>query len=377
MVPHAMPKQEKAWFCSPSQSAGERAPESVATPATEVRAPEPTPVAPHERERRSTPPIPAPRVSWRLLLLTSSDTDTYIASESATAIFRFVFFLPACAVRFRKCDLSTSKGKIGIRFEAACILDRVDRDAPILKVSLQTRSEGALRECLRVACHTRARARERSRRPTEHLRNRRFVCQTLAGTYGRAFSGPRRPRVDARAYHRRDSRSRATTIRGDALSSNRRSEARSGDDGLRRGRFETKGASAHRSRQDINAHIAPARSEARRLERHPSSSGAPVIVAFVVERTQPYSRRVRASSRSSKSKSISPGAPRSRRANRGGRDARTRRHDSHVLSPLRRARARVERSQGPTRRLTRLSRPTRRMRATNATRNVKRKTTGG
>lgn len=206
MVPHAMPKQEKAWFCSPSQSAGERAPESVATPATEVRAPEPTPVAPHERERRSTPPIPAPRVSWRLLLLTSSDTDTYIASESATAIFRFVFFLPACAVRFRKCDLSTSKGKIGIRFEAACILDRVDRDAPILKVSLQTRSEGALRECLRVACHTRARARERSRRPTEHLRNRRFVCQTLAGTYGRAFSGPRRPRVDARAYHRRDSR---------------------------------------------------------------------------------------------------------------------------------------------------------------------------
>lgn len=85
----------------PSQSAGERAPESVATPATEVRAPEPTPVAPHERERRSTPPIPAPRVSWRLLLLTSSDTDTYIASESATAIFRFVFFLPACAVRFR------------------------------------------------------------------------------------------------------------------------------------------------------------------------------------------------------------------------------------------------------------------------------------
>jgi hypothetical protein len=102
-----------------------------------------------------------------------------------------------------------------------------------------------------------------------------------------------------------------------------------------------------------------------------------VIVAFVVERTQPYSRRVRASSRSSKSKSISPGAPRSRRANRGGRDATTRRHDSHVLSPLRRARARVERSRGPTRRLTRLSRPTRRMRATNATRNVKRKTTGG
>jgi len=95
MVPHAMPKQEKAWFCSPAQSAGERAPESVATPATEVRAPEPTPVAPHERERRSTPPIPAPRVSWRLLLLSSSDTDTYIASESATAIFRFareVFF---------------------------------------------------------------------------------------------------------------------------------------------------------------------------------------------------------------------------------------------------------------------------------------------
>ena len=219
----------------------------------------------------------------------------------------------------------------------------------ILKVSDQTRSEGALRECLRVPKsgmpHTRARARERSRRPTEHLRNRRFVCQTLAGTYGRAFSGPRRPRVDARAYHRRDSRSRATTIRGDALSSNRRSEARSGDDGLRRGRFETKGASAHRSRQDINAHIAPARSEARRLERHPSSSGAPVIVAFVVERTQPYSRRVRASSRSSKSKSISPGAPRSRRANRGGRDATTRRHDSHVLSPLRRARARA--SKGP------------------------------
>jgi hypothetical protein len=58
----------------PAQSAGERAPEAVATPATEVRAPEPTPVAPHERERRSTPPIPAPRVSWRLLLLISSDT---------------------------------------------------------------------------------------------------------------------------------------------------------------------------------------------------------------------------------------------------------------------------------------------------------------
>ena len=313
-----MPKQEKAWFCSPSQSAGERAPESVATPATEVRAPEPTPVAPHERERRSTPPIPAPRVSWRLLLLTSSDTDTYIASESATAIFRFVFFARVCGSVPFFCDLSTTKGKIGIRFDQAA-MDRVDRAHYSEGHQIKRGAKGHFPrrhcECLRVACHTRARARERSRRPTEHLRNRRFVCQTLAGTYGRAFSGPRRPRVDARAYHRRDSRSRATTIRGDALSSNRRSEARSGDDGLRRGRFETKGASAHRSRQDINAHIAPARSEARRLERHPSSSGAPVIVAFVVERTQPYSRRVRASSRSSKSKSISPGAPRSRRAN--------------------------------------------------------------
>ena len=145
MVPHAMPKQEKAWFCSPAQSAGERAPESVATPATEVRAPEPTPVAPHERERRSTPPIPAPRVSWRLLLLSSSDTDTYIASESATAIFPFFvslvkfFFPPACAVRFR--DLSTSKveGKIGIRRSRPAVDNRVDRDA---RVDGQTRSDG-------------------------------------------------------------------------------------------------------------------------------------------------------------------------------------------------------------------------------------------
>jgi hypothetical protein len=75
MVPHAMPVLEgKSVVLLPAQSAGERAPEAVATPATEVRAPEPTPVAPHERGRRSTPPIPAPRVSWRLLLLISSDT---------------------------------------------------------------------------------------------------------------------------------------------------------------------------------------------------------------------------------------------------------------------------------------------------------------
>ena len=173
MVPHAMPVLEgKSVVLLPAQSAGERAPESVATPATEVRAPEPTPVAPHERERRSTPPIPAPRVSWRLLLLSSSDTDTYIASESATAIFPFFvslvkfFFPPACAVRFR--DLSTSKveGKIGIRRSRPAVDNRVDRDA---RVDGQTRSYGTPNvrrnstprrhcECLRVACHSRARA---------------------------------------------------------------------------------------------------------------------------------------------------------------------------------------------------------------------------
>ena len=325
--------------------------------------------APPSRSRRPRPRLEHP--SRRLSLRTSenagrrrryprrasrgacfcSPVPTPIRTSPPRAQQRFFvsfFFARVCGSVPFFCDLSTTKGKIGIRFDQAA-MDRVDRAHYSEGHQIKRGAKGHFPrrhcECLRVACHTRARARERSRRPTEHLRNRRFVCQTLAGTYGRAFSGPRRPRVDARAYHRRDSRSRATTIRGDALSSNRRSEARSGDDGLRRGRFETKGASAHRSRQDINAHIAPARSEARRLERHPSSSGAPVVVAFVVERTQPYSRRVRASSRSSKSKSISPGAPRSRRANRGGRDATTRRHDSHTFSHLSVARARA--SKGP------------------------------
>jgi hypothetical protein len=51
-------------------------------------------------------------------------------------------------------------------------------------------------------CRVHSRARERSPRPTERLRNRRFVCQTLARTCDRALSEPRRPRVDARAYLR-------------------------------------------------------------------------------------------------------------------------------------------------------------------------------
>ena len=156
MVPHAMPKQEKAWFCSPAQSAGERAPESVATPATEVRAPEPTPVAPHERERRSTPPIPAPRVSWRLLLLSSSDTDTYIASESATAIFRFareVFFFARVWFGSATCRLRRSKGKLefvgaGLQW----IIELIEMRAK----ALGRHPEGTPRR--QSECHTRARA---------------------------------------------------------------------------------------------------------------------------------------------------------------------------------------------------------------------------
>ena len=302
----------------PSQSAGERAPESVATPATEVRAPEPTPVAPHERERRSTPPIPAPRVSWRLLLLTSSDTDTYIASESATAIFRFVFFCPR--VRFGSvffCDLSTTKGKIGIRFDQAA-MDRVDRAHYSEGHQIKRGAKGHFPrrhcECLGGMPHTRARARaiaathRASQESTLRVPDPRWNIRPRV--FGTSSSSRRRARVPparlALASHD-DSRRRAF------LEPPERSAFRGR--WPQTGRFETKGASAHRSRQDINAHIAPARSEARRLERHPSSSGAPVVVAFVVERTQPYSRRVRASSRSSKSKSISPGAPRSRRAN--------------------------------------------------------------
>ena len=118
MVPHAMPVLEgKSVVLFPAQSAGERAPEAVATPATEVRAPEPTPVAPHERERRSTPPIPAPRVSWRLLLLISSDTARPSLSES-TAIFRRGSFQLRPRVRFRECRI---RGKLNR-------LDRVDHD---------------------------------------------------------------------------------------------------------------------------------------------------------------------------------------------------------------------------------------------------------
>ena len=235
MVPHAMPKQEKAWFCSPAQSAGERAPESVATPATEVRAPEPTPVAPHERERRSTPPIPAPRVSWRLLLLSSSDTDTYIASESATAIFRFareVFF-------FARVSTSKVEGKIGIRrSRLQWIIELIEgtEKAP--------RRHSA--KAIRVP-HARARGSDRgdpqsisgidascARHSLEHTAARFRDLVVLASTRART-TGVTRAREPRRF------------ICGDALSSNRRSEARSGDDGLRRGRFETKGASAHRS----------------------------------------------------------------------------------------------------------------------------------
>jgi len=245
MVPHAMPKQEKAWFCSPAQSAGERAPESVATPATEVRAPEPTPVAPHERERRSTPPIPAPRVSWRLLLLSSSDTDTYIASESATAIFRFareVFFF--ARVWFGS-DLSTSKveGKIGIRRSRPAVDNRVDRDA---REGTRKAPRRHSAKAVRVP-HARARGSDRgdpqsisgidascARHSLEHTAARFRDLVVLASTRART-TGVTRAREPRRF------------ICGDALSSNRRSEARSGDDGLRRGRFETKGASAHRS----------------------------------------------------------------------------------------------------------------------------------
>ena len=218
-------KTGKAWFVRLARP-GSAPPSRSRRPATEVRAPEPTPVAPHERERRSTPPIPAPRVSWRLLLLTSSDTDTYIASESATAIFRFVFFLPACAVRFRlNATCRLRKGKSEFVSTKRQWIELIEMRIILKVIRSNEERRGTFREgtAMLKMPHTRARARERSRRPTEHLRNRRFVCQTLAGTYGRAFSGPRRPRVDARAYHRRDSRSRATTIRGDALSSSRRS----------------------------------------------------------------------------------------------------------------------------------------------------------
>lgn len=163
MVPHAMPKQEKAWFCSPAQSAGERAPESVATPATEVRAPEPTPVAPHERERRSTPPIPAPRVSWRLLLLSSSDTDTYIASESATAIFRFArevfFFARVCGSVPRPVDFEGRRENWNS--SEPPVDNRVDRDArterpKARRAKAPRTSEGTPRR--QSECHTRARA---------------------------------------------------------------------------------------------------------------------------------------------------------------------------------------------------------------------------
>lgn len=201
------------------------------------------------------------------------------------------FFPPACAVRFR--DLSTSKveGKIGIRRSRPAVDNRVDRDA---RVDGQTRSDGTPNvrrhshsaKALRVPKNgmplARARGSDRgdpqsisgidascARPSLEHTAARFRDLVVLASTRART-TGVTRAREPRRF------------ICGDALSSNRRSEARSGDDGLRRGRFETKGASAHRSQRDINAHIAPARSEARRLERHPSSSGAPAIVAFVV-----------------------------------------------------------------------------------------------
>ena len=352
MVPHAMPKRKKRGFVRPRNRPGSAPPSRSRRPRPRPSA-EPTPVAPHERERRSTPPIPAPRVSWRLLP-NHQFRHRYVhrlRERNSDFSFRFFFARVCGSENSRKCACRFRENREF--FRRARGVDRVSRDAPILKVSLQTRSGGRTRVRSLIA---RPRARARDARATHRASQESTLrVPTLAGTSPRVFATSASSRRRARAYHRRDSRDReprrfaATRL---PLEPPERSAFR--------GRWPPTGRFA-RPRIDHGKTSTPTPRRRRKLV---ASSVPPRLPALpdcrFRRRLSTHSRRVRASRvrRAARSR-------RARRAARdvegaGGRDARTRRHDSHVLSPLRRARARGERSSGPPVVAPSLSRATRR-----------------